>query len=90
MTSKERLTAFKNELKHFRKTWKNMTDMEFNLWVYRLIILYGCYYVKNKSIEIIRILNSYEYENNTQRKFELIDELFREEAEILSKHKVSV
>lgn len=83
-----RLTKMVDELKYFRKNWETMSDLEFQLWVSRLVILYGCYYLKNTSIEIVDIIGNKEL--NRQEKYRRIDECFSREAKILSKYKVSL
>lgn len=83
-----RIKRLVDELKYFRKNWENMSDLEFHLWVSRLIIVYGCYYLKNTAIEIVDIIGNENY--TRQEKYRRIDDCFSREAKIISKYKVSV
>lgn len=85
---KKRISEMLEELKYFRKNWESMTDLEFDLWVYRLVIMYGCYYLKNTALNIVDILNNDTIDK--KEKYRRIDECFSREAKIISKHKVSL
>lgn len=84
----KRVAEMKAELTYFRKHWKGMTDIEFNLWVYRIVILYGCYYLKNTAIDIVGILNNDDI--TKEEKYRRINDCFSREAKFLTKFKVSL
>lgn len=83
-----RIAKMVDELKYFRKNWEDMDDLEFNLWVLRLVILYGCYYLKNTAIEIVDIVG--DDSMSRLEKYRRINDCFSREAKYLVKFKVSL
>lgn len=84
----KRVAEMKSELTYFRKNWKDMCDLEFNLWVYRLVILYGCYYLKNTAIDIVDIINNDDI--TKEEKYRRINDCFSREEKILNKYKMTI
>lgn len=84
----KRIAKMVEELKYFRENWEKMSDLEFHLWVYRIVIVYGCYYLKNTAIDIVDIISN-EYMDRRE-KYRRIDECFSREAKIIYKYKASL